>query len=71
MDDRERPTNSDDDAPRESRPRRFETVLDMWFSDDPPWDREVAENVEELAGRLSELRAWGDAGGLRAWCDLR
>ncbi len=59
MDDRDRPTTSDD-APREPRPRRFETVADMWLSDDPPWDREVLENIDELAWRLGELRAWGD-----------
>ncbi len=65
---RPQPTN---DAPREPRRRRFESVIDMWLSDDPPWDSEVLENIDELAWRLGELRAWGDCGGLRAWCDLR
>lgn len=70
MDDRDR-TESHDDAPREPRPRRWRTPVEMWQSDDPPWDREVLENIDELAWRLGELRAWGDRGGLRAWCDLR
>lgn len=70
MNDRNR-TETPDDAPREPRPRRFESVADMWLSDDPPWDPEVLENVEELAGHLQELREWGDRGGLLGWCDLR
>jgi hypothetical protein len=59
MDDRDRPTTSDD-ALSEPRPRRFESVVDMWLSDDPPWDSEVLENIDELAWRVGELRAWGD-----------
>ena len=48
------------DAPSEPRSRRFESVIDMWLSDDPPWDSEVLENIDELAWRVGELRAWGD-----------
>jgi hypothetical protein len=60
MDDRDRSETPDDDAADESRPRRFATVADMWLSDDPPWDREVLDNINELAWRHAELRAWGD-----------
>lgn len=70
MDDRDRSTISDD-ASSEPRPRRFDTVADMWLSDDPPWDPEVLENIDELAWRLSELRAMGDRGQLRGWTRLR
>lgn len=70
VDDRDRhPTP--DDAAREPRPRRFESVVDMWLSDDPPWDPEVLENIDELAWRLGELRAMGDRGQLRGWTRLR
>lgn len=69
MDDRRRHI-SDDTLP-EHRPRRFESVADMWLSDDPPWDSEVLENIDELAWRLSELRAMGDRGQLRGWTRLR
>jgi hypothetical protein len=70
MDDCERPTTPDD-APREPRRRRFETVADMWLSDDPPWDREVLENIDELAWRVSELRAMGDRGEFLGWTRFR
>jgi hypothetical protein len=71
MDDHERSTTLDDDTSHEARPRRFETVADMWFSDNPPWDPEVLENIDELAWRLSELRAMGDRGDLLGWARLR
>ena len=70
MDDRNGSKPTDGASP-DPRPRRFETVADMWLSDDPPWDPDVLENVEELSGHLEELRAWGDRGGLLAWCELR
>jgi len=60
-----------EDARCEPRSRRFETVADMWLSDDPPWDREVLDNIDELAWRLSELRAMGDRGQLLGWTRLR
>jgi hypothetical protein len=70
MDERDRPTTPDD-APREARSRRFETVADMWFSDNPPWDREVLENIDELAWRVGELRAMGDRGEFLGWTRFR
>jgi predicted nucleic acid-binding protein len=44
-----------DDAPSEPRPRRWSSPVELWFSEDP-WDREVLDNIDELAWRLSELR---------------
>ncbi len=68
MTDRQPPSKHDPVA-GEPRPRRFETVAEMWLSDDPPWDRDVADNIDELAWRLGELRAMSDA--LRGWARLR
>lgn len=59
MDDGDR-IEAPDDAPREPRPRRFKTVAEMWLSDDPPWDREVLENIDELSWCLGELPPWDD-----------
>jgi len=53
-------TTASNDSSREPCPRRFDSVVDMWLSDDPPWDSEVLENIDELAWRVGDLRAWGD-----------
>lgn len=35
----------------------MQLVIDQWLSDDPPWDREVLDNIDESGWRLSELRS--------------
>jgi len=62
-----RPT---DGAPSEPRPQRWNSPVELWVSEDP-WDRDVADNIDELAWRLSELREMGDEGKLRGWARLR
>lgn len=39
------------------KPGSMQRLIDLWLSDDPPWDPDVLEHVEELAGRLDELRS--------------
>lgn len=34
----------------------MQAVIDCWFSDDPPWDPDVLERIDELAWRLDDLR---------------
>ncbi len=46
------------DQPPEGSMQR---IIDQWTSGNPPWDPDVLERIDELAWRLPELRARGDA----------
>jgi hypothetical protein len=54
--DADRASASAEAEPPAGEPGRVEPGIEQWLSDDPPWDPEVLEHIDELAWRLGDLR---------------